>query len=70
MDLPKFEDKWDEYNYFHALCPKCFGESFDETNYAIPRPDRNPNKHTCKNCGWVGYQHQLLPTNLEGVKKV
>jgi hypothetical protein len=70
MDKPKFDDEVDEYNYYHSLCPKCFGEDFDEPQkpIAFSNPKQNPNKYTCKNCGWVGYQRQFLPVNLEGVK--
>ena len=64
---PIFDDEYDKYNYYHSLCPNCLSDDFDEGEKpkAFINPKNNPNKHTCKKCGWSGYQRQLLPTNLE-----
>lgn len=69
---PRFDDECEKYNYYHSLCPQCLGSDFDEGKrpMTFSDPRKNPNKHTCKSCGWQGYQHQLLPLNLEGVKRV
>lgn len=62
----EFEDEWEEYNYYHALCPTCLGNDFDEAQGAsFSKPKDNYNRYTCKKCGWSGFQCQLLPEDTK-----
>jgi hypothetical protein len=72
MDMPKFMDKNEEYDYYHCICPVCLGDEFEEVNKPIPFSEsrKNANKYKCKNCNWLGYQHQFLAKNLEDNKKI
>ena len=50
---------FEEYNYNHALCPKCNSDDFTEGNIAYTVPSKNINKHVCNKCGWIGLQKDL-----------
>ena len=62
-----YENFINEYNKQHSCCPICHSENFSSTMAAYPYYEEHPenykdrNRVRCRDCGWVGIRHELIP---------
>lgn len=56
----------EDYHKYHAVCPRCFHASVDQTTAGCPGP-RDTNRARCNTppCNWVGIVHDLVPARPE-----
>jgi len=58
----------EQYDFDHAVCPKCFDNDFETTCMGIWRDENGKlwdrNRVQCA-CGWKGIAHELVPRKNE-----